>query len=124
MSVENENRIHAALGLSFLPQQMIVRVCRGVLLSSIEQIAPGFIECELAEGLAIGEALVATSVGLPPPTFQIAQVMRTRISVTRWRFATFFAGSRRGAEFGPADFDAIWFRPFSGGAPVATIQIP
>jgi len=122
MAIENENQIHAAMGLSFAPGQMIVRVCRGVLLSTIEQMAPGVIECELVEGLGAGEAVVTTSTAIPDPPFFVATVIRERLTDTRWRFSTFRAGDDQG--FGPVAFDAVWFRPATGPGPVATIPVP
>ena len=122
MALEHENRIHAAMGLAFEPGKMIVRVCRGVLLSTIEQIAPGVIECELVDGLGDGEAILTTSVGVPPAPFIVATVIHDRLSDTRWRFRTFRAEAVQ--DFGPCDFDVVWYRPATGAGPVAVIPVP
>jgi len=120
MALENENRIHAALGLSFAPQEMIVRVCRGVLLSTIEQVAPGVIECELVEGLGEGDVAIGTSIEPPPPPFVLALVHRLRLSDRRWRFGIFRADDDL-ADFGPCGFDVVWFRTASGAGPVIRV---
>lgn len=118
----HENRIHAAIGLAFAPGQLIVRVCRGVLLSTIEQTAPGIVECELAEPLG-DDAIVTCGVEPPPPPFYFAQIMRQRLTATRWRFACFVAGPAD-ARFHPVAFDAAWFGSATGSGPVATIPVP
>ena len=123
MSVENSDRVHASLGLSFEPGGIIVRVCAGVVLASIVQVSPGMVECDLVDGLGLGEATVATSCAFPPAPFVVALVMPLRLSDRRWQFVNFRAVGDL-ADLGPCGFDVTWLRTAIGAEPVAVIPVP